>query len=78
MAGVEVKVKVTRTSESSRSRSRTCDDDESTVTVDVGYGGAFYAIVDGRQLGLDVRTATTAQVVDVADAVTGSDNLFCC
>ena len=42
------------------------------MTVDIGYGGAFYAIVDDRQLGLDVKTSRTAEAVDAADAVTGA------
>jgi len=42
------------------------------MTVDIGYGGAFYAIVDDRQLGLDVKSSRTADIVDAADAVTGS------
>ena len=56
----------------SRSKSRSPADDELTVTVDIGYGGAFYAIVDDRQLGLDVSTSPTADIVDAASAVTGS------
>ena len=63
-AGVEVKVNL-------RSRSRSMSDGECTVTVDIGYGGAFYAVVDGHQLGLDVRTSPTADLVDAANAVTG-------
>ena len=42
------------------------------MTVDISYGGAFYAIVDDRQLGLDINTSRTTDVVDAADAVTGS------
>jgi len=65
VAGVEVKVKVKSTSESRSS----CD--ECTVAVDIGYGGAFYAIIDDRQLGLNVGASRTADIVDAADAVTG-------
>jgi len=66
-SGVEVKVRL-----KSRSSSSSSDADWCTVTVDVGYGGAFYAIVDGRQLGLDVRTSPTSHIVDAADTVTGA------
>jgi len=66
-----VKVKVKSMSDSrSKSRSRAADD-ECTVMVDIGYGGAFYAIVDDRQLGLNINTSRTAEIVDAADAVTG-------
>jgi len=41
------------------------------VTVDVGYGGAFYAIINDSQLGLNVSTSPTAEIVQFADAVTG-------
>jgi len=60
-------VKVDLRSRGSRSSEGVCTE----VTVDIGYGGAFYAIVDDRQLGLDVRTAATADVVHAAHAVTG-------
>jgi len=63
-----VKVKLRSMSDSmSRSSGGEC-----TVTVDIGYGGAFYAIVDDRQLGLDVRSSRVADLVHAADAVTGS------
>lgn len=65
-----MKVKVKSMSDS-RSTSRSAGD-ECAVTVDIGYGGAFYAIVDDRQLGLDVKTSRTAEAVDAADAVTGA------
>ena len=56
-----------------RSRgSRLSDGECAEVTVDVGYGGAFYAIVDDRQLRLNVRTSPTADIVEAAHAVTGT------
>jgi len=42
------------------------------VAVDIGYGGAFYAIVDDRQLGVDVSSSPTADIIDAASAVSGS------
>ena len=68
VAGVKVKVKLSSVSDP-RSRS---SGGECKMTVDIGYGGAFYAIVDDRQLGLDVKSSRTADIVDAADAVTGS------
>ena len=69
VAGVEVKVRLRSRSDS---RSKSGDAECSTrVTVDVGYGGAFYAIVDAAQLGLDLTTSRTAEVVDAAHSVTG-------
>lgn len=40
------------------------------VQVDVGYGGAFYALVPAARLGLDVRTSPVRALVDAAWAVT--------
>jgi len=40
------------------------------VAVDIGYGGAFYALVAADQFGLDVRTSRTRDLVDAATAVT--------
>jgi len=39
------------------------------VTVDIGYGGAFYAVVPADQFGLDVRTSRTRDLVDAATIV---------
>jgi len=39
------------------------------VTVDIGYGGAFYAVVAADQFGLDVRSSRTRDLVDAATAV---------
>jgi len=75
VTGVEVKMK-TKTTSDSRSMSRSSGD-ERIVTVDIGYGGAFYSIIDDRQLGLDVRTSRTVDIVDAADAVTGSNASSC-
>ena len=40
------------------------------VTVDIGYGGAFYALVPADQFGLDVRKSRTRDLVDAATVVT--------
>ncbi len=39
------------------------------VTVDVGYGGAFYAVLPASRLGLDLVTSPLAQLVDAAERV---------
>ncbi len=39
------------------------------VTLDIGYGGAFYAVVPADQFGLDVRTSRTRDLVDAATTV---------
>jgi trans-L-3-hydroxyproline dehydratase len=41
-----------------------------TVTLDIGYGGAFYAIVPAAQLGLDVRRSSVRELTDAASRVT--------
>jgi proline racemase len=41
-----------------------------TVTADVSYGGAFYALADAAQFGLDVRTRRVRDLVDAATALT--------
>ncbi len=41
-----------------------------TVALDVGYGGAFYAILPAASFGLDVRRSRTRDLVDAAAAVT--------
>ncbi|WP_216825534.1 proline racemase family protein [Kiloniella sp. EL199] len=40
-----------------------------TVTFDIGYGGAFYALVSAKQLGLDIHNSPTKDLVDAADAI---------
>lgn len=40
--------------------------DYGPVELDIGYGGAFYAILDAATLGLDVRTARTRDLVMAA------------
>ncbi|XP_044520813.1 trans-3-hydroxy-L-proline dehydratase isoform X2 [Gracilinanus agilis] len=40
------------------------------VVVDIGYGGAFYAFVNAKRLGLDVCSSKTKDLVDAATAVT--------
>jgi trans-L-3-hydroxyproline dehydratase len=41
-----------------------------TVTADVSYGGAFYALADAAQFGLDVRRSRVRELVDAATALT--------
>lgn len=40
------------------------------VVVDIAFGGAFYAFVNAKKLGLDVCSAKTRDLVDAASAVT--------
>ena len=40
------------------------------VTLDIGYGGAFYAILPAATFDLDVRTSRTRDLVAAASAVT--------
>lgn len=40
------------------------------VTADIGFGGAFYAILPAQHLGLDVTTSPTRDLVDAATVVT--------
>jgi trans-L-3-hydroxyproline dehydratase len=40
-----------------------------TVMVDVSYGGAFYALADAAQFGLNVRTSRVRELVDAATAL---------
>ena len=40
------------------------------VVLDIGYGGAFYAILPASRLGLDIRRSPVRDLVDAADAVT--------
>jgi proline racemase len=39
------------------------------VTLDIGYGGAFYAVLPAGSFGLDVLASPTRDLVDAADAV---------
>jgi trans-L-3-hydroxyproline dehydratase len=41
-----------------------------TVTLDIGYGGAFYAILPASQLGLDVHRSSVRELTDAASRVT--------
>lgn len=41
-----------------------------TVIADVSYGGAFYALADAAQFGLDMRTSRVRDLVDAATALT--------
>ncbi len=45
-------------------------DGAGTVEVDVGYGGAYYAVVAAERFGLNVRTSPLRSLVDAAWAVT--------
>jgi trans-L-3-hydroxyproline dehydratase len=40
------------------------------VVLDIGYGGAFYAVLPAARFGLDVRTSPTRALVDAAASVT--------
>ncbi len=40
------------------------------VTLDIGYGGAFYALVPADQFGLEVRRSRTRDLVDAATEIT--------
>ncbi|XP_064515554.1 trans-3-hydroxy-L-proline dehydratase isoform X2 [Pseudopipra pipra] len=40
------------------------------VVVDIGYGGTFYAFLSAEQLGLDVHSSKTRDLVSAASAVT--------
>jgi trans-L-3-hydroxyproline dehydratase len=40
------------------------------VTVDVGYGGAFYALVSAAALGLELHAANAAQIAAAGRAIT--------
>lgn len=42
------------------------------VTLDIGYGGAFYAILPAARLGLTLPGASVRELVDAAAAVTGA------
>ena len=42
------------------------------MEVDVGYGGAFYAIVPASRFGLELGTSSVRELVDAAWAVTGA------
>jgi len=44
------------------------------VAADVSYGGAFYALADARQLGLDVRKSRVRDLVDAATALSAAVN----
>ncbi|KLN62057.1 proline racemase [Kiloniella spongiae] len=43
-----------------------------TITYDIGYGGAFYALVSAKQLGLDIHKTPTRDLVDAADAISSA------
>jgi len=44
------------------------------VVADVSYGGAFYALADAAQFGLDVRQSRTRDLVDAATALSRAVN----
>ena len=41
-----------------------------SLTVDVGYGGAFYALIDAVQLGIEMRTENAARLAAAGRAIT--------
>ena len=44
--------------------------DWGSITYDIGYGGAFYAIADATQFGLDIRTSSASELVAAATTLT--------
>lgn len=40
------------------------------LKVDIGYGGAFYALISGEKLGVDVRSSKIKDIVEAATLVT--------
>ena len=42
------------------------------VKVDIGFGGAFYAIVSGDRLSVDVRSSRINEIVDAANVITNA------
>ena len=40
------------------------------LKIDIGYGGAFYAVVPAAHFGLEVRRSATCDLVDAADRLT--------
>ena len=40
------------------------------VKVDIGYGGAFYVVISGDKLGVDVRQSRLKEIVEAANIVT--------
>ena len=44
------------------------------VVADISYGGAFYALADAAQFGLDVRRSRVRDLVDAATALTAAVN----
>lgn len=42
------------------------------VRVDIGFGGAFYAIVPGDRLGVDVRSSRLNDIVEAANVITNA------
>jgi len=48
-----------------------CQTSARSIKVDIGYGGAFYAIAVDHDLGVDVNSSSTADIVRVATLVSG-------
>ncbi len=42
------------------------------VTLDIGYGGAFYAVVPANEIGLDVRSSAIRDLVDAATIISSA------
>ncbi len=42
------------------------------IVLDIGYGGAFYALVPAEKVGLDVRKSSTTELVQAADAISSA------
>ncbi len=47
-----------------------------SVTYDIGYGGAFYAIVNARQLNMDLTTADIHKIIFLGDSITRAVSKF--
>lgn len=45
-------------------------EDGKTVTVDISYGGAFYALVEDRELSVDIDTTPVQKMTEAADDLT--------
>lgn len=42
------------------------------VKIDIGFGGAFYAIVPGDRLGVDVRSSRLTEIIDAANVISSA------
>lgn len=42
------------------------------VKIDIGFGGAFYSIVPGDRLGVDVRSSRLTEIIDAANVISSA------